>query len=46
MKQCEICGVTLRKGETKYCLAHAHAIEIEKERRERNLILMGGESAA
>jgi hypothetical protein len=46
MKSCEICGVTLRKGEVKYCLAHAHAIEMEKEWRDRNLILTDGESAA
>ena len=36
IKSCEICGVTLRKGEVKYCRAHSHAIEIEKERRERD----------
>ena len=36
MKSCEICGVTLRKGEVKYCRAHAHAIDMEKERRELN----------
>ena len=36
MKSCEICGVTLRKGEIKYCRSCSHHIDIEKERRERD----------
>jgi hypothetical protein len=33
---CEICGLTLMKGESKYCRACSHRIDLEKERREKN----------
>jgi len=35
MKSCEICGLTLQKGEIKYCRSCQHSIDIEKERREK-----------
>jgi hypothetical protein len=36
MKSCEICGLTLIKGESKYCRSCSHTIDLEKERHEKN----------